>query len=568
MDMKYCDKVEIIIDSPVLLDEKTISLYQSLSNSNYNLFDIHDPFFTDICSTYTTENGTDVSLNDRQKELFIPKGNISLCQNGCSFKYYNITTKKAKCNCEPQFNITEIDFEKIKFSSNLIVNTFLITFKYSNIKVMKCFKFVIDSNTIFKNYGRIIMTFIIFLFLILTFTFIVKDRKNIDIFITSTVQNKLKGIKNEKTMIKNQLNSKKSNNKSNIKTKINIKPKSKEKKFLKTNKKIHSPIKKKINKRLIAKKEKIKSNNSKSKSNDAYKTNLSSLSKLYRSKKNININIIPINSIINNNRIKKTNGRRKNKNKNKSPKINIQNNKKKNNYSNSQIFINLNDQEKNTLSYEKALIYDKRTYFQYYCSLLRKKQLILFTFLPANDYNLITIKITLFLLSFSLYFSINGLFFSDDSMHKVFKNNGSYNLKFRIPQLIYSTLISSVINILLKLLSLTEQNIIKLKNETKFIQMMKNSKNVKSQICTKHFVFFILSAFLLLFFWYFITCFCGVYINTQLILIKDSIISFGLSMIYPFPYNIIPGIFRISALRAQKKNKRCLYQFSGLLSII
>ena len=568
MDMKYCDKVEIIIDSPVLLDEKTISLYQSLSNSNYNLFDIHDPFFTDICSTYTTENGTDVSLNDRQKELFIPKGNISLCQNGCSFKYYNITTKKAKCNCEPQFNITEIDFEKIKFSSNLIVNTFLITFKYSNIKVMKCFKFVIDSNTIFKNYGRIIMTFIIFLFLILTFTFIVKDRKNIDIFITSTVQNKLKGIKNEKTMIKNQLNSKKSNNKSNIKTKINIKPKSKEKKFLKTNKKIHSPIKKKINKRLIAKKEKIKSDNSKSKSNDACKTNLSSLSKLYRSKKNININIIPINSIINNNRIKKTNGRRKNKNKNKSPKINIQNNKKKNNYSNSQIFINLNDQEKNTLSYEKALIYDKRTYFQYYCSLLRKKQLILFTFLPANDYNLITIKITLFLLSFSLYFSINGLFFSDDSMHKVFKNNGSYNLKFRIPQLIYSTLISSVINILLKLLSLTEQNIIKLKNETKFIQMMKNSKNVKSQICTKHFVFFILSAFLLLFFWYFITCFCGVYINTQLILIKDSIISFGLSMIYPFPYNIIPGIFRISALRAQKKNKRCLYQFSGLLSII
>ena len=153
-------------------------------------------------------------------------------------------------------------------------------------------------------------------------------------------------------------------------------------------------------------------------------------------------------------------------------------------------------------------------------------------------------------------------------MNKVFKSNGSYNLKFRIPQLIYSTLISSVINILLKLLSLTEQNILKLKNAKKFIQTMKISKNIKSHICIKHFVFFILSAFLLLFFWYFITCFCGVYINTQLILIKDSFISFGLSMIYPFPYNIIPGIFRISALRAPKKDKRCKYQFSGILALI
>ena len=153
-------------------------------------------------------------------------------------------------------------------------------------------------------------------------------------------------------------------------------------------------------------------------------------------------------------------------------------------------------------------------------------------------------------------------------MHKVFKNNGSYNLKFRIPQLIYSTLISSVINILLKLLSLTEQNILKLKNERKYIRTMKISKNIKSHICTKHFIFFILSAFLLLFFWYFITCFCGVYINTQLILIKDTFLSFGLSMIYPFGLNLLPGFFRLSALKAKNKNMGFLYKFSLVVAII
>ena len=70
----------------------------------------------------------------------------------------------------------------------------------------------------------------------------------------------------------------------------------------------------------------------------------------------------------------------------------------------------LNDEEINNLEYELAIIIDKRTYLQYYYSLLKKKHLILFSFLPSNDYNLKAIKISLLLLSFSLYFTINGFF--------------------------------------------------------------------------------------------------------------------------------------------------------------
>ena len=72
----------------------------------------------------------------------------------------------------------------------------------------------------------------------------------------------------------------------------------------------------------------------------------------------------------------------------------------------------LNDQEINDLNYEIAIKIDKRTYFQYYWSLLKKKHLILFTFWPANDYNIYNIKVSLFLLSFGLFFSINGFFFT------------------------------------------------------------------------------------------------------------------------------------------------------------
>ena len=73
----------------------------------------------------------------------------------------------------------------------------------------------------------------------------------------------------------------------------------------------------------------------------------------------------------------------------------------------------------------------------------------------------------------------------------------------------------------------------------------------------------------MLFFWYFISCFCAVYSNTQTILFKDTIVSFGLSMLYPFGLNLLPGLARIpSSLRAEKKDKKCLYYLNQILALI
>ena len=176
---------------------------------------------------------------------------------------------------------------------------------------------------------------------------------------------------------------------------------------------------------------------------------------------------------------------------------------------------NLNDQELNNLEYEIAVIVDKRTYCQYYWSLLKKKQLILFTFLPSNDYNLFSIKIALFLLSFSLYFTINGFFFSDDTMHKIHEEKGAFNIFFQIPQILYSSVISSIINILLKTLSLSENNILAIKKFQDIKVAQNKSKEIFNCIKLKFIIFFFLSNLLILFFWYFITCFCAVYTNLK-----------------------------------------------------
>ena len=72
----------------------------------------------------------------------------------------------------------------------------------------------------------------------------------------------------------------------------------------------------------------------------------------------------------------------------------------------------------------------------------------------------------------------------------------------------------------------------------------------------------------LIFFWFYISCFCSVYRNTQLHLIKDTLVSFGLSFIYPIFINLVPGIFRIPSLKAPNKDKNCQYLFSKLIQII
>jgi len=85
------------------------------------------------------------------------------------------------------------------------------------------------------------------------------------------------------------------------------------------------------------------------------------------------------------------------------------------------------ESELNSLSYKEALKKDKRTYCQYYFSLLKKKQIILFSFYPNKDYNSQIIKSFLFFFYYSSDLTINALFFTDDTMHKIYQDKGKFN---------------------------------------------------------------------------------------------------------------------------------------------
>ena len=69
-------------------------------------------------------------------------------------------------------------------------------------------------------------------------------------------------------------------------------------------------------------------------------------------------------------------------------------------------------------------------------------------------------------------------------------------------------------------------------------------------------------------FWYYLSCFCAVYQNSQIHLLKDTLISYLLSLLYLFGFCLIPCSFRLIALRAKNADKELLYKFSLILQIV
>ena len=129
--------------------------------------------------------------------------------------------------------------------------------------------------------------------------------------------------------------------------------------------------------------------------------------------------------------------------------------------------MKLIDDEINKLPYELAIVCDKRKYFEYYTSLLKTKHPLIFSFFYNNDYNSKIVKIDLLFVSFTMNYTVNALFFDDDTMHQIYESKGKFELEYQLPKSIYSSLISMVLDLLFKLLAISNDSIIKFKQNKK-----------------------------------------------------------------------------------------------------
>ena len=118
------------------------------------------------------------------------------------------------------------------------------------------------------------------------------------------------------------------------------------------------------------------------------------------------------------------------------------------------------------------------------------------------------------------------------------------------------------------MLALSESNFIKfkkIKSKNKN-ELRKKADEILGKLKIKFVLLFIIILILLVLFWFYLACFCAVYKNTQIHLIKDTLISFGTSMLYPIGIYLLPGIFRMIALKGD--DRECMFNFSKLLQMI
>ena len=226
------------------------------------------------------------------------------------------------------------------------------------------------------------------------------------------------------------------------------------------------------------------------------------------------------------------------------------------------------DDELNDLSYDSALEIDKRSFCQFYVSLLKTKHEIIFAFFYNKDYNLRIIKIDLFFFGFALNYTVNGFFFNDSTMHNVYESKGLFDFEYQLPIIFYSSIISMFIGSLVQMLGLSNDLIIDFNKNQELEDINERGIKLIKKLKIKFVFYFILSFMLLLFFLYYISMFNAVYRNTQFILLEDTLMGFGASLIYPFVIYLFPGFFRIPALSAPQKNKKYLYNFSKLFTIL
>ena len=517
LNLTACSDSDILIYVPFKL------------NDNEDRYNKSSGYYNDICYTTTSEYGTDMILKDRRK--FLNNGNNIICQEDCEFSKYNTESLKAECTCKVKESSSS--FVDMNINTTKLFENFKDLKSFININFLVCYKKLLNISGIMNNIGCYILTAIIAFHLITMIIFGISQ--------FPLIKMKIKDITfaiNESQSVKNKEANK---NKGAIRRKINY-----QKKNLDNN----SDKNKMIASEYINKRPKIK------------KKSVQLLQRPKLLTNNINISNINNNKIIHNKIIKRSSKNilaTKNNNN-----INFNNNNKQEKIKNIMKYI---DEEINLLSYNLALIHDKRSYCQYYLSLLRTKHNLIFALFNNSDYNSCIIKIDLFFIGFTIDYIVNALFYNDETMHNIHENRGQFDIEAQISIIVYSSLISTIISTPLNLLALSNNSIINFKQNKSRINLNKRAEDLKSKLTTKFIFYFIISFLVLIIFWYYISMFGVIYRNTQLHLLKDTLMSFGLSLFIPFVIYLLPGFFRIPALSNKKNKRECLYNFSKFLQI-
>jgi hypothetical protein len=229
-------------------------------------------------------------------------------------------------------------------------------------------------------------------------------------------------------------------------------------------------------------------------------------------------------------------------------------NKKKKDEEKKQLYEYESD-ELNELKFEDAIEYDKRSFCRYYINILFYSHIILSVFFRFGDFNLFTVKLGLFFMTFPINLTMNIFFFTNESITLDYlKSADDFSSIWRhIDNTLYSSLLSSFLLILLKLLCLTHNSVRQLRKIRDVNEAQQKSNCILLCVKIRIAIYYALSFAFLIIFGFYVLCFCAVFENTQITLIKSTFTSWLISLLYPFIICLITSLVRKASFSCNSK---------------
>ena len=536
-----------------------------------DLFDPSSKFLKDICFKFKSEKGTDVPLESRLEDYY---QNITFCNDNENSHYisYNYSSNTSTFNYRCAIGYYKSENDKSSYLDTIDTELKSIV-SISNIKIIKCYKSILVLKDIIRNYGGMICIFVIIYQIICFLIFCFCGIKSIEDKIGELFILGKKIIRRLSRKIELNAGSVPENEANNINN--GQKPRKlfnlwRQVKILKE-KGILIPRKRQRIEGLKIKvtNQKKQSNPFNSDKNDEKESEEIRINKLEMDddivKKGLNnkkeeepIHIKTNGEIIEDERVFPFK---------KGIKKNEQNNEFDQNKSEDSQIYDYEMDELNELPFDKAIKYDKRNFCVYYGNILLSSHIILSVFFRQNDYNLFTIKLGLLFMTFPININFNILFFTSKNIKLSYIRSMNDISSFwnNITNSIYSSILASILLIILKVISLTHNSVRTLRKLRDINQAEKKSVCILRCIKIRIVIYYILSFIFLIVFGFYVLCFCSIFENTQIELIKSTVTSWLLSIILPFLICFLTSLMRSISLVMENKYFYAIKQIMQML---
>ena len=163
-DFSFCHEDPILFEDEVNIadlrysenDNTPINMEKILYGRKYgiDLFNPYSNFLNDICFKFTSEKGSDVTLESRVEDYY---QNISFCDDRENSHYlsYNYSEKKGTFSYRCAFGFYKNEDDKSSYL-DVIDSELKSLVSVSNIKVITCYKKFLNLKDIIRNYGGMI----------------------------------------------------------------------------------------------------------------------------------------------------------------------------------------------------------------------------------------------------------------------------------------------------------------------------------------------------------------------------------------------------------------------------